>query len=103
MCPATGLPGISTFARHLTTDLDAVTAGLTLQWSSGPVEGNVNPNQNAQTANVRSGQLRPTQETSTPRMTRSWDRLDSLKVGQNLELTDITNPAWQLVAERGAG
>jgi hypothetical protein len=36
-------------------------------------------------------------------MTRSWDRLDSLKVGQNLELTDITNPAWQLVAERGAG
>jgi transposase len=39
---ATGLPGISTFAQHLTADLDAVTAGLTLQWSSGPVEGNVN-------------------------------------------------------------
>jgi hypothetical protein len=38
----TGLPGISTFARHLTVDLDAVTAGLTMQWSSGPVEGNVN-------------------------------------------------------------
>ena len=37
-----GLPGISTFARHLTADLDAVTAGLTMQWSSGPVEGNVN-------------------------------------------------------------
>ncbi|KUL26906.1 transposase [Actinoplanes awajinensis subsp. mycoplanecinus] len=38
----TGLPGISTFARHLTADIDAVTAGLTLPWSSGPVEGNVN-------------------------------------------------------------
>ncbi|RAK28444.1 transposase [Actinoplanes lutulentus] len=38
----TGLPGISTFARHLATDLAAVTAGLTLHWSSGPVEGNVN-------------------------------------------------------------
>ncbi|WP_033346716.1 ISL3 family transposase [Catenuloplanes japonicus] len=39
---AAGLPGISTFAQHLTTDLDAVTAGLTLHWNSGPVEGNVN-------------------------------------------------------------
>jgi transposase len=35
----TGLPGLSTFAQHLTGDLDAVTAGLTLQWNSGPVEG----------------------------------------------------------------
>ncbi len=39
---AAGLPGITTFAQHLTTDLDAVTAGLTLPWNSGPVEGNVN-------------------------------------------------------------
>jgi transposase len=39
---ATALPGISTFAQHLTADLDAVTAGLTLHWNSGPVEGNVN-------------------------------------------------------------
>jgi transposase len=36
------LPGISPFARNLTTDLDAVTAGLTLHWNSGQVEGNVN-------------------------------------------------------------
>ncbi|MFC7535689.1 ISL3 family transposase [Actinoplanes sp. GCM10030250] len=36
------LPGISTFAHNLNADLDAVTAGLTLHWNSGPVEGNVN-------------------------------------------------------------
>lgn len=36
------LPGISTFAKHLNVDLNAVTAGLTLHWNSGPVEGNVN-------------------------------------------------------------
>jgi transposase len=36
------LPGITGFATGLTSDLDAVTAGLTLPHSSGPVEGNVN-------------------------------------------------------------
>jgi transposase len=36
------LPGISTFAQHLTNDIEAVTAGLSLPWSSGPVEGTVN-------------------------------------------------------------
>ncbi|GAA3247471.1 ISL3 family transposase [Dactylosporangium siamense] len=36
------LPGITKFATGLTADLDAVTAGLTLPFSSGPVEGNVN-------------------------------------------------------------
>ena len=36
------LPGITAFATGLTNDLDAVTAGLTLPHSSGPVEGNVN-------------------------------------------------------------
>ncbi len=36
------LPGIAGFATGLTGDLDAVTAGLTLPHSSGPVEGNVN-------------------------------------------------------------
>ena len=36
------MPGISGFAIGLTKDLDAVTAGLTLPHSSGPVEGNVN-------------------------------------------------------------
>ncbi|WP_307822113.1 ISL3 family transposase [Streptomyces coffeae] len=37
-----GLPGISTFAAGLEGDFDAVTAGLTTDWNSGPVEGAVN-------------------------------------------------------------
>jgi transposase len=37
-----GLPGITSFARGLEQDLDDVTSGLTLHWSSGPVEGRVN-------------------------------------------------------------
>ncbi|WP_151481229.1 transposase [Streptomyces albicerus] len=36
------LPGLTGFARDLTNDLDAVTAGLTLRWSSGGTEGAVN-------------------------------------------------------------
>ncbi|MEC4019390.1 transposase [Streptomyces sp. H27-D2] len=37
-----GLPGISTFAAGLESDFDAVTAGLTSPWNSGPVEGAAN-------------------------------------------------------------
>jgi transposase len=37
-----GLPGITSFAKGLEHDLDAVTNGLTMSWSSGPVEGRVN-------------------------------------------------------------
>ena len=37
-----GLPGISSFAKGLEQDLDAVTNGLTMSGSSGPVEGRVN-------------------------------------------------------------
>jgi len=36
------LPGIASFAKGLEHDLDAVTNGLTMPWSSGPVEGRVN-------------------------------------------------------------
>ncbi|MBF6223423.1 ISL3 family transposase [Nocardia abscessus] len=36
------LPALHSFVRGLRRDLDAVTAGLTLPWSSGPVEGHVN-------------------------------------------------------------
>jgi transposase len=36
------LPALHAFANGLERDLDAVTAGLTLPWSSGPVEGHVN-------------------------------------------------------------
>ncbi|WP_329030578.1 MULTISPECIES: ISL3 family transposase [unclassified Streptomyces] len=39
---ASQLPGLTGFALHLLRDLDAVTAGLTLEWSSGSVEGAVN-------------------------------------------------------------
>jgi transposase len=39
---ATALPGLSSFASGLEQDLDAVTAGLTTRWNSGPVEGRVN-------------------------------------------------------------
>ena len=36
------LPGLSSFAKGLEQDLDAVTQGLTSRWNSGPVEGRVN-------------------------------------------------------------
>ncbi|MEU6759768.1 ISL3 family transposase [Streptomyces sp. NPDC046685] len=39
---ASQLPGLTGFALHLHRDLDAVTAGLTLDWSSGSIEGAVN-------------------------------------------------------------
>ncbi|MFE2274288.1 transposase [Streptomyces lavendulae] len=39
---ASQLPGLTGFALHLLRDLDAVTAGLTLHWSSGNIEGAVN-------------------------------------------------------------
>jgi transposase len=39
---AAGLPGLSSFARGLEQDLDAVTQRLTTRWNSGPVEGRVN-------------------------------------------------------------
>jgi len=38
----TRLPGITGFAHGLTTDLEAVIAGLTVHWSSGGTEGAVN-------------------------------------------------------------
>ncbi|MFD3377638.1 MULTISPECIES: transposase [unclassified Streptomyces] len=39
---ATRLPSITGFAHGLTTDLEAVIAGLTVHWSSGGTEGAVN-------------------------------------------------------------
>ncbi|KMS76627.1 transposase [Streptomyces viridochromogenes] len=38
----TALPSHRHFAQHLERDLDAVTAGLTLPWNSGVMEGHVN-------------------------------------------------------------
>jgi transposase len=39
---ATGEPALKSFVTGLRADQDAVTAGLTLPWSSGSVEGNIN-------------------------------------------------------------
>lgn len=39
---ADGQPDLRSFVTGLRRDQDAVTAGLTLQWTSGAVEGNVN-------------------------------------------------------------
>ncbi|MFE3067195.1 transposase [Streptomyces roseus] len=38
---ASQLPGLTGFALHLLRGFDAVTAGLTLDWSSGSIEGAV--------------------------------------------------------------
>ena len=39
---ADALPGLTSFANGLESDFDAVVAGLTMPWNSGPVEGRVN-------------------------------------------------------------
>jgi transposase len=36
-----GIEVLARFARGLQDDLSAITAGLTLRWSNGPVEGQV--------------------------------------------------------------
>ncbi|MFB8038233.1 hypothetical protein ACFC5Z_36025 [Streptomyces sp. NPDC056004] len=36
------LPSLHTLAAGIDRDIDAVTAGLTLPWSSGAIEGHVN-------------------------------------------------------------
>jgi hypothetical protein len=49
----TPLPGLSSFAKGLEQDLDAVTNGRTMPWSSGPVEGREGPHQDDQAPDVR--------------------------------------------------
>jgi len=39
---ASGIEALARFAQGLREDLAAITAGLTLSWSNGPVEGHVN-------------------------------------------------------------
>ena len=39
---ASGIAALARFAQGLQEDLPAITAGLTLPWSNGPVEGQVN-------------------------------------------------------------
>ncbi|MFF4506899.1 transposase [Streptomyces sp. NPDC001401] len=59
---AAQLPGITGCAHGLTTDLEAVTAGLTVRWSSGGTEGAVNRVKRSKAA-VRPGRIRtPSQD-----------------------------------------
>ena len=39
---ASGIAALARFAQGLQEDLAAITAGLTLPWSNGPVEGHIN-------------------------------------------------------------
>jgi Transposase len=62
-----GAPALRSFATGLDRDLDAVTAGLTLSYSSGPVEGAVNRIKMIKRQMFRSGQLRPAPQARPPR------------------------------------
>ncbi|WP_306306870.1 transposase [Nocardia brevicatena] len=57
------LTAIASFARNLRRDIDAVRNGLTLPYSSGPVEGHIKRIKIDQTPNVRPGQPGPPPQT----------------------------------------
>lgn len=61
-----GPEAIGIFADSIRQDLHAVTAGLTLPYSSGIVEGHVKQDQNDQAPDVRQGLIRPTQSPHPP-------------------------------------
>ncbi|EME55782.1 putative transposase for insertion sequence element [Rhodococcus ruber BKS 20-38] len=87
---ATGSPALRSFTAGLRRDLDAATAGLTLEHNSGACRRACEPDQNAQAANVRVSQPRSAAETRhPPRMTQrdsaSW------KVRQ-IQLRDAPTP-----------
>jgi hypothetical protein len=50
-------------------DLDAVVAGLTLEYNSGAVEGTRQPHQSAQAGHVRARETRPAPQAHTPGVT----------------------------------
>ena len=56
-------PALRSFVAGLRRDQDAVTAGLTLRWNSGIVEGHVNRIKNSQKADVRPREARPAPQT----------------------------------------
>lgn len=56
---ASSFPEVRGFAKGLYGDFDAVKAGLTIEWSSGKVEGNVTRVKDDQTADVRPSEARP--------------------------------------------
>jgi hypothetical protein len=64
---ADDLPHLHLFATGLQRDRTAGLNGLTLQYSSGPLEGNVNPYQNDQAADVWPREVRPAPQTNPAR------------------------------------
>lgn len=75
---ASPVPELRGFAKGLRKDWTAVTAGLTLPYSSGVVEGHVNRNQDDQKANVRTGETGSSAQARPARGLTS-----SRKVGQS--------------------
>jgi hypothetical protein len=63
---AEDLPDLHSFATGLKHDHEAVLAGLTLEHSSGAVEGKCQPDQDDQTPDVRPRRLRPAPQARTP-------------------------------------
>lgn len=66
---ASQLPGLTNFAVHMLRDLDAVTAGLTLHWSSGGTERRREPHQKDQKAALRTSRIRTTPQDGPPSVT----------------------------------
>lgn len=61
------LPGLHTLAAGIDRDQAAVTAGLTLLWNSGVVEGHVNRIKMLKRQVFRPSRLRTPEDTSAPR------------------------------------
>jgi hypothetical protein len=83
---ASPVPELRGFAKGLRKDWAAVTAGLTLPYSSGVVEGHV-CRKNDQTANVRTGQTGP------PTQARAARRLTSSRKLALARIRDRVSPA----------
>ncbi|WP_234441410.1 transposase [Streptomyces scabiei] len=63
------LNGLTGFALHLLRDLDAVTAGLTLHWSSGGTEGAVNRIKKDQKVALRTCRIQTTPQVESAPVT----------------------------------
>ncbi|MFE5485483.1 transposase [Streptomyces sp. NPDC056527] len=72
------LPGISSFAVGLHSDCDAVTAGLTTDWNSGPVEGA------ADRIKMLKRQVRPRRIPASPQASSSGFMIRSPDAGRTL-------------------
>jgi transposase len=63
---ASHLEAFASFVTGVQQDKDAVLAGLTLEWSNGPLEGNVTRRQHHQKKHVRSRRNRSAQASRAP-------------------------------------